>query len=125
MFGFGNLFNCINDSLGHGHKGDSRAINDIEGFEVKDIVAAALGPEVNGVAGAGRLGIGGIGLVMGLHIATKGVLAMGFVIEGLSVDNLTRAVVTGNTVLSREVIELPGTLGNEEFHDPLGQCLVG
>ena len=120
MFGFGNLFNCINDGLGHGHKGDSRAINDIESFKVEDIVAAAPESEVNGVAGAGRLGVRGVVLVMGLHIATKWVLAMGLVIEGFSVDNLTRAAVTGKTVLSREVIELPGTLCNEEFHDSLG-----
>ena len=62
------------------------------------------GAEVDSVASARLLGVGGSGFVVGLHVTAERKTTVLLVIERLLVYNLTRAVALGDTAFGWEVI---------------------
>ena len=78
--------------------------DDLKGFKVINIMAVFGGAEVDGIASAGLLGVGGSGFVVGLCVTAERKTTVLLAIECLLVYNLTGAVVFGDTAFGREVI---------------------
>ena len=105
-------FDRFDNSWSDGYLDHSRAVNQLAGVKIHDRVAAlciAIGFHINSIQCARRQRIFESRVVIHLHVGPEWDLAMFLVVQTLALHNHIRAVVTRNSSLDWEYVQLIDT----------------